>query len=56
MPLKRQVNNINTTDTSNLVKKTDYETKIKEIKKRFIDHDHAKYVTTTLLLYYYLIN
>ena len=50
MSLKRQVNNINTTD------KTDYETKIKEIKKRFIDHDHAKYITTTLLLYYYLIS
>ena len=37
---------IETTDTSNLVQKTDYDTKIDEIEKRITDHDHAKYITT----------
>ena len=31
---------------SNLVKKTDYDTKFNEIKKKIIDHKHDKYVTT----------
>ena len=30
---------------SKLVKKTDYNTKINEIKKKIIDHDHDKYIT-----------
>ena len=33
-------------DVSNLIKKIDYNTKIKEIEKRVIDHDHDKYITT----------
>ena len=33
-------------DVSNLVKKTDYETKISEIAKKVNDHDHDKYITT----------
>ena len=31
---------------SNLVKKTDYNTKISEIEKKTTDHDHDKYITT----------
>ena len=31
---------------SNLVKRTDYNTKINEIEKKIIDHDHDKYITT----------
>ena len=29
-----------------LVRKTDYNTKISEIKKKFADHNHDKYITT----------
>ena len=32
-------------DVSNLVKRTDYNTKIKEIEKKFSDHDHDEYIT-----------
>ena len=32
---------------SNLVKKTDYDTKVGEIEKKLTDHNHDKYVTTT---------
>ena len=31
---------------SNLVKKTDYDTKITEIEKKLTDHNHDKYITT----------
>ena len=31
---------------SNLVKKTDYETKVNEIEKKITDHSHGKYITT----------
>ena len=31
---------------SSLVKKTDYDTKISELEKKLIDHDHGKYITT----------
>ena len=31
---------------SNLVKKTNYETKISELEKKLTDHNHDKYVTT----------
>ena len=31
---------------SNLVKKSDYSTKITEIKKKLTDHNHDKYITT----------
>ena len=42
-----KVNAIQTTDTSVLVKKTDYNTKIYEIEKKMTDHDHSnKYITT----------
>ena len=33
-------------DVSNLVKKTDYNTKINEIEKKITDHDYDKYITT----------
>ena len=32
---------IKTIDTSNLVKNTDYNTKINELEKKPIDHDHS---------------
>ena len=31
---------------SNLVKKTDYNTKINKIEKKITDHNHDKYITT----------
>ena len=31
---------------SNLVKKTDYNTKINEIEKKITNHNHDKYITT----------
>ena len=31
---------------STLVKKTDYKTKINEIKKKITEHNHDKYITT----------
>ena len=33
-------------NVSNLVKKTDYNTKINEIEKKITDHDCDKYITT----------
>ena len=48
--LVNKVNAIQTTDTSNLVKKTDYKTKINEMEKETIDHGHAKYITTQKFL------
>ena len=44
--LVKKVNAIQTTDTSNLGKKADYDTKISEIEKKTTDNDHHKYVTT----------
>ena len=44
--LKKLIILINTTDTSNLVAKTDYNTKINEIVKKITDHDHDKHITT----------
>ena len=44
--LVENVNNINTTDISDLVKNTDYNTKINEIETKITDHDHVIYVTT----------
>ena len=35
-----------TTDMSDLVKKGEYNTKIAEIEKKILDHDHDKYATT----------
>ena len=42
---------LQTTDTSNLIPKTkkkkkDYETKAGEIKKKILDYNHDKYITT----------
>ena len=34
-------------NVSNLVKRTDYNTKNSEIEKKIIDHDHDKYITTS---------
>ena len=43
----KRFNAIQTTDTSNLVKKSDYGTKISGIEKKILDHDHSnKYITT----------
>ena len=33
-------------NVSNLVKKTDYDTKVNEIEKKITDHKHDKYITT----------
>ena len=33
-------------NVSNLVKKTDYDTKISEIEKKVANHNHDKYITT----------
>ena len=33
-------------DVSSLAKKTNYNTKITEIKKKFTDHNHDKFITT----------
>ena len=41
----KKINIINTTVTSDLVKKTDYNTKISKIEKK-INHDHDNYITT----------
>ena len=41
---KKKVNAIRTIDSSNFVKKTDYDTKIVELEKRIPDHE--KYITT----------
>ena len=44
--LVKKVDNIKTTDTSDLVKKAEYDTKIGKIEKKILDHNHDKYVTT----------
>ena len=47
--LVKKVNGIQTTDTGNLVKKADYNTKIGEVEKKMLDHDHNnKYITTLI--------
>ena len=33
-------------NVSNLVKKTDYNTKINEVEKKITDHNHGKYINT----------
>ena len=42
----KKVNNINTIGTSDSVKKTNYNTRINEIKIKIADHDNGKYITT----------
>ena len=44
--LVKKVSNIKTTDTSDLVRKADYNTKISNIEKKILDHNHDKYITT----------
>ena len=44
--LVKKVNNINATDTSDLVKETDYNIKTNEILKKITDQDLARYITT----------
>ena len=44
--LVKKVTSINTTDTSNLAKKTDFNTKINEVEKKITDYDYDKYITT----------
>ena len=44
--LVKKVNPIDTIDTSNLVKKADYDTKIGEIENEILDQDHDKSTTT----------
>ena len=44
--LVKKVNAIQTTGTSDLGKKSDYNTKINEIEKKITDHDHHKYIAT----------
>ena len=41
----KEVNNIDTTDTSDLFKKFDYKTKINKIEKKITYHNHDKYIT-----------
>ena len=42
----KRVNAIQTTDTSNLVKRADYNKKIAEIEKKILRNDHDKHITT----------
>ena len=41
----KRFNTFQTTDASNLVKKTDYKTKINEIKNKTPDHDHKNLIS-----------
>ena len=44
--LFKKINAIQTTDTIDLVIKDDYKTKIGEVEKKILYHDHDKYITT----------
>ena len=44
--LVKIVNPIQTTNTSNLVKKAEYNTKIAKIENKIFDHNHDEYITT----------
>ena len=49
--LIKKDNNIKTTDTSDLVRKADYDTKIGEIEKKITNRDHSnEYITTQELI------
>ena len=41
----KKINNVTTTDNSNLAKETDYNTIINKIEKKIIDHNDDKYIT-----------
>ena len=45
--LVKKVNAIQTTDTNNLVTKADYDTKIAEIEKKILYHNHDNYYSRT---------
>ena len=42
----KKVKDIKTTETSDLVKKADYDTIIEETEKKILDHNHENYITT----------
>ena len=42
----KKVNATQATDTSDLVKTTDYNAEIDKVKIKIVDNDHAKYITT----------
>ena len=44
--LVKKAHSIQTTDTSDLVEKTDYDTKINEIKRKILNRNHDKYIIT----------
>ena len=44
--LVKKVNAVQTTDNSNLVKKSDYNKKFNKIEKKITDHNHDKYIAT----------
>ena len=44
--LVKKVNNIKTTDNSDLVKKADNNTKFSEIEEKILDHNLDKYINT----------
>ena len=57
--LFKKGNAIQVVNAGNLVKKADYNTKIAEIEKKILDHDHSKYMTTqefNLIFYSYYSN
>ena len=43
--LGKEVNAVQTSDTSDLVKKFNYNTKINEIENKILDHGHDKSIT-----------
>ena len=45
--LVKKVNAIQTTDTNNLLTKADYDTKIAEIEKKILYHNHDNYYSRT---------
>ena len=42
----KKANDIETIDTSDSVKEAEYDTKIANIEKKILDHNHDKYITT----------
>ena len=44
--LVKNVHSIQTTDTSNLVKRAVYNTKIAKNERKLLDHNHGKYINT----------
>ena len=51
----KKINDIKTTDTSDLVAKADYGTKIDKIEKKILYHDHDIYIYISILLPKYLM-